>query len=98
MTQDARTPKTAVNRAYVLIETEAGKASEIAEALRRRFRIARVDLVEGPYAVIAVVEGADISAMAKTIAVDIRALTGVKDIIVYMAKKKERLATGTGGR
>jgi hypothetical protein len=91
-------PKKTINRAYVLIEAEADRAFEIAEALRRRFRISRVDVVDGPYAVIAVVEGYDLAVMAKTIAVDIRALDGVRDIIVYMARRKERLATGTSAK
>ena len=95
MTRDTTSPKKSINRAYVLIEAEADKANEIADVLRRRFRIGRVDVVDGPYAVIAVVEDYYIAAMAKTIAVDIRALGGVRDIIVYMARRKEGLATGT---
>jgi DNA-binding transcriptional regulator LsrR (DeoR family) len=89
MTRNIRTLKKAANRAYVLIKTEPEKADEIAGELHRRFGIATVDIVDGPYEIIAVVEDSGIAAMAKTIAVDIRALAGVKDIIVYMKKQKE---------
>jgi hypothetical protein len=78
-----------LNRAYVLIKTEPERADEIAGVLRRRFGITTVDVVNGPYGIIAVVEGSDISAMAKTIAIDIRALSGVTDLIVYMARQEE---------
>jgi hypothetical protein len=92
MTQDSGTRRTTLNRAYVLIQTEAQSTAEVAEALRHSFGIPMVDIVNGPYPVIAVVEGGNISTMAKTIAVDIRKLRGVRDIIVYMTTPEQEVA------
>ncbi len=76
----------AVNRAYVLIDTEGDRTGDIVSNLRRRPGVTLADVINGPYRAIAVVEGNDISAMAKTILLDIRRLSGVKDIIVYMTQ------------
>jgi hypothetical protein len=88
------TPRcSARNRAYVLIHTEAGKAAEVVKSLRGRLGIAMVDVIEGPYNVIAVVEGANLSAVAKTILVDIKKLSGVRDIIVYLVTPEAEVKT-----
>ena len=73
-----------VNRAYVLIDTDEDKAGEIVNNLRYKLGVTLADVINGPYRAIAVVESQDISAMAKTILMGIRRLSGVKDIIVYM--------------
>jgi len=78
------------NRAYVLIDSEENKASEVATSLRDRVGVTMADVVNGPYRVIAVVEGSNISAIAKTILIDIKKLSGVRDIIVYMATPEEQ--------
>jgi len=78
------------NRAYVLIDAEESKASEVAAILHNRSGITMADVVNGPYRIIAVVEGSNISAIAKTILIDIKRLSGVRDIIVYMATSEEQ--------
>lgn len=72
-------------RAYILVDTEAAKAAEVVEILRGRADICLADVVNGPYKVIAVVQGMNTSEVAKTILIDIRKLSGVKDLIVYTA-------------
>ncbi len=82
--------KPAENRAYVLIDAEEDKASEVATSLHGRLGVTTADVVNGPYRVIAVVEGSNISAVAKTILIDIKNLSGVRDIIVYLATPEEQ--------
>jgi len=77
------------NRAYVLVDTERGRASEVVRSLRSQPLVTAADVVNGPYRVIAVIEGSNISTLAKTILVDVRKLDGVKDIIVYMSMPEE---------
>lgn len=86
MMQDMQTQSHAVNRAYVLIDAEEDRAGEVVSNLRGKSGITLADVINGPYRAIAVVESRDISAMAKTILLDIRMLSGVKDIIVYMTQ------------
>ena len=49
-------------RAYVLIETSVGKTRDVALALGKVKGIKEVNAVTGPYDVIAVVEGTDLTA------------------------------------
>ena len=85
MTHEKSIGTTFANRAYILIKTDFRNAGGIAELLQLMPGISMVDIVNGPYQVIAVMEGDDISKIATTVAIDIRKLTGVKDIIVYMS-------------
>ncbi|MBE0480645.1 MAG: Lrp/AsnC family transcriptional regulator [Dehalococcoidia bacterium] len=71
-----------MGRVYVLIDTESGKASAIAEALRKRPGVALVDTVAGPHDVIAVLEEMRSGEIASTTVNEIRALTGVKYVTV----------------
>jgi nitrate reductase NapAB chaperone NapD len=73
------------NRAYVLIDTDEDRASEISNKLRGMPGVAMADMVNGPYRVMAVLEGNNLSTIAKTVVVDIRKLDGVKDLVVYTA-------------
>lgn len=76
-------------RAYVLVDTEAAKTADVVEMLRDRSDIYMADIVNGPYRVIAVVQGRNNSEVAKTILLNIRKLDGVKDLIVYTAITEE---------
>jgi len=82
--------KSVESRAYVLIDVEEAKASEVVMGLRNRLGVAMADIVNGPYRVIAVVEGSNISSIAKTILLDVKKLSGVRDIIVYMVTPEEQ--------
>ena len=78
-------------RAYVLIDVAENRALEVARSLRDDFSLSTVDVINGPYRVIAIVEGDNISAMVKTILVDIKRLNAVKDIVVYVSIPEEEL-------
>jgi hypothetical protein len=79
-------------RAYVLIEVEPGMASSVVSNLRGRRAVALADEISGPYSAIAVVEGNSPSAVATAILMDMKKMSGVKDITVYLAVSKGEVA------
>ena len=66
-------------RAYVLIETTVGKAKDVVAALHNQKvkEIKSVDLVTGPYDVIAVVEHADFNAIGSLVTEKIHPIPGI---------------------
>lgn len=78
------------SRAYVLIDAKEDSIAEVARYLRDELGLAMVDVINGPYHVVAVIEGRSISSLARTIVVDIRKLSAVRDIVVYMSEPEEK--------
>ena len=68
----------AMSKAYVLIETEVGKAAEVATALRAIPGIVGADSVTGPYDVIAVAVGADVNTIGRLVMTEIHGLPGLR--------------------
>ena len=64
-------------KAYILIETSVGKTREVANSLKNVGEINSVDMVTGPYDVIAVIEATDINAMGNLVTDKIHTLSGV---------------------
>jgi DNA-binding Lrp family transcriptional regulator len=56
-----------MTRGYVLINTEVGQASAVVERLRQIPGVTLVDVVTGPYDIMAVLEGADTTALGKLV-------------------------------
>ncbi len=63
--------------AYILIETEAGKAATVAEALRDVPGVSETASVAGPYDVIARARARDIDQLGTLVASRVQALDGV---------------------
>ena len=63
--------------AYILIQTEVGKASQVTNSLSTIVGVVAVDGVTGPYDVIARAESADLDDLAKTIVMPIQEVEGV---------------------
>ena len=63
--------------AYILIQTEAGKAAIVAAALRGLPGISQTARVAGPYDVITRAEARDIDELGKLVAARVRTLDGV---------------------
>jgi DNA-binding Lrp family transcriptional regulator len=63
--------------AYVLIQTEVGKAAIVAAALRDLPGVSETAGVTGPYDVIARAEARDIDELGKLVASRVQALDGV---------------------
>ena len=63
--------------AYVLIQTEVGKASQVTKAVNELEGIVQVDGVTGPYDVIARADSADLDELAKKVVMPIQEVEGV---------------------
>ena len=71
-------------KAYVLIQTETGKAASVAQSLQGKPGILSADLVVGPHDVIAVLSGPDADGIAKIVVNEIQGTRGVHRTITYM--------------
>jgi len=72
-------------RAYVLIETSVGKTRDVALALRKVKGMKEVNAVTGPYDVIAVVEGADLTAVGNLVTNEIQPVGGIERTVTCLA-------------
>jgi DNA-binding Lrp family transcriptional regulator len=63
--------------AYVLIQTEAGKAAAVAAALRAVPGVSETASLAGPYDVIARAQAPDIDELAKLVTTRVQAVDGV---------------------
>ena len=72
-------------RAYVLIETAVGKTKDVVHALRKVKGVKEVNAVTGPYDVIAVVEGADLTAVGDLVTDQIHPIGGVEKTVTCLA-------------
>lgn len=71
-------------KAYVLIETAVGKLNDVAAGLRKLSGVKVVDPVTGPYDIIVVVEGADLSAIGEIVTGGIHPITGVSRTVTCL--------------
>jgi len=63
--------------AYILIQTEAGKAAIVAAALRDLPGVSEMAILAGPYDVIARAQARNIDELAKLVTSQVQALDGV---------------------
>ncbi len=63
--------------AYILIQTEVGKASQVTNAIGALDGIRAVDGVTGPYDVIAKCDASDLDELAKKVVMPIQDVEGV---------------------
>ena len=73
------------NRAYVLIETSIGKTRDVVTALRKVSGITSVDVVTGPYDVIAVVEAANLDAIGELVTRRVHNIPGVERTVTCLS-------------
>ena len=64
-------------QAYILIQTEVGKAADVAIAIRDLGGVVRVDAVTGPYDVIVLVESNGIDDLGRLITSRVQAVPGI---------------------
>jgi DNA-binding Lrp family transcriptional regulator len=63
--------------AYILIQTEVGKATHVTATLSQFDGISQVDGVTGPYDVIARADAEDLDRLAKDVVMKLQAVEGV---------------------
>ncbi len=67
----------ALTKAYVLIETTVGKNREVIDALRNLKGLSAVDMVTGPFDLIAVVEADSLAEVGDVVTAKIHPIPGV---------------------
>jgi DNA-binding Lrp family transcriptional regulator len=63
--------------AYILVQTEVGKASQVTDKIKALGGVANADGVTGPYDVIARVEAEELDALAKKIVMPMQEIEGI---------------------
>jgi len=74
-------------RAYVLVETEVGKTKAVVEAIRGLEGVTLVDVVTGPYDVIATIEGKTLSEIGDIVTSKIHPILGILRTVTCLAVK-----------
>ena len=72
-------------KAYLLVETAVGKTRDVANTLRELNGIETVDVVTGPYDIIAVISGDDMSVVGNLVTEDIHTVEGVVRTVTCIA-------------
>ena len=72
-------------KAYLLVETAVGKTREVADTLQQMENIETVDVVTGPYDIIAVITGEDISVVGNVVTGKIHTVGGVVRTVTCVA-------------
>ena len=72
-------------RAFILIETQVGMSQQVADTLRAMSGILSADVVTGLHDVIALIETADMTAMAEIVTGQVQGVRGVKHTITCVA-------------
>ena len=66
-----------VVKAYVLIETGVRKSRDVAKAISQLEGVQSVDVVTGPYCIIAVIEGVDLDAIGEIVTTKLHSIGGI---------------------
>lgn len=74
-----------VTRAFILIETQVGRAQQVAYALRALQGVRSADVVTGTFDVIAMIEAPDMGAMAELVTGRVQGIRGVLRTITCVA-------------
>ena len=72
-------------KAYLLVETAVGKTRDVASTLRDLSGIETVDVVTGPYDIIAVISGDDMSVVGNLVTEKIHTVAGVVRTVTCVA-------------
>ena len=64
-------------QAYILIQTEVGKAREVALAIQDIVGVVRVDAVTGPYDVVVLTEARSVDELGKMIVSKVQLVPGI---------------------
>jgi len=73
-------------KAYVLIETEVGKAGDIAQGVQKMGGVKAADVVAGGYDVVAVIEAADFNGLG-TLVKQVHSVAGISKTTTLIAVK-----------
>lgn len=77
-------------KAFILIETAVDKARHVVKALSQVEGVKSVDLVTGPYDIIAVVEAAHLNAIGNLVTGGIHPIAGITRTVTCLAVELNR--------
>jgi DNA-binding Lrp family transcriptional regulator len=66
-----------VVQAYILIQTEVGKAREVAASISGVSGVVRVDAVTGPYDVVVLTEAHNVDELGKMVVSKVQSVSGI---------------------
>ena len=72
-------------KAFVLIETAVGRNKEVAAALEQLKGVKSVDIVTGPYDIIAIMEGESLNDIGDLVTGKIHPITGISRTVTCLA-------------
>jgi len=72
-------------KAFILIETAVGKTRDVVDTLKSLEGIQSVDVVTGPYDIIAVVEAADLGSIGDMVTGRVHTITGIQRTVSCLA-------------
>ncbi|MXZ92767.1 MAG: Lrp/AsnC family transcriptional regulator [Chloroflexi bacterium] len=72
-------------KAFLLVETAVGRTRDVANTLRELDGIESVDVVTGPYDIIAVISGDDMSVVGNLVTEKIHTVVGVVRTVTCVA-------------
>ena len=75
----------ALTKAFVLIETKVGDTKGVVAALKNVDRVSSVDVVTGPYDVIAIIEAPDLGAVGDTVTGSVHTIEGIVRTVTCLA-------------
>jgi DNA-binding Lrp family transcriptional regulator len=75
----------ATTRAFVLIETAVGKTKDVVGELSGVEAVASVDVVTGPYDIIAIIEAPDLSSVGETVTGSVHTISGIVRTVTCLA-------------
>ena len=70
-------------QAYILIQTEVGKARDVAAAIRDIAGVVRVDAVTGPYDVIVFTEARSVDELGKMVVSAVQLVPGITRTLTF---------------
>ena len=71
-------------KAYVLIETAVGESEDVSNALQSLPGVDAVDMVTGPYDIIAVVSANDLNAVGQIVTREVHTVSGIVRTVTCM--------------
>lgn len=71
-------------KAYILIEVAVGTTAEVAGKLRALSGVLEVESLSGPYDIVAVITGQDLTAVGELVTGDIHSVPGIKRTITCL--------------
>ena len=76
-----------IAKAFVLIETAVGRNKEVATALKQLKGVKSVDIVTGPYDIIAIIEGESLNDIGDLVTGKIHPIVGISRTVTCLAIK-----------